>query len=618
MMKKLILTCLTLVSLLLGASVAISGQTAPARAETTTATYGADANPTGNPIGGGAGYSNIITSGDYTVTTKAELLAALASASSGQTVYIPGTASIDIGASYNIVVPDGVTLASNRGYNGSSGGLVYGSAVWTHFQPIFWAHSHTTFNGIRLQGVSSGTSNSDYRAGIANNLNHTAGNYHAIIVENCEIWGFAYAGVSIWDDGATGLDDVHRRSYIHHNNIHHCQQSGFGYGIDNGWSSTIIEANIFDYGRHFIAGNRTASGEAPTNYEARYNIFGANCTSHMVDCHGGNDINYPTGDKTIAAGGTILVHHNTFKNTNFAHDVAIRGVPTVKAEFYHNWNYKSLSTYSTKTIYLQALTMYGLGDPATSYMKMSVHDNWYGTTPPPGVSAYSATTTSSTSFQTSSVISNSVTTSPVAPSETTTSSTSFQTSSVISNSVPASPVAPSGMTAGLTSTEYKYSAMTTDPDADALIYLFFWGDGTFSATAPVDSGVTAATTHAWSQPGTYAVFVKAADANGAVSVPSYALSVKVLSPLQAAATQESSRAVGTPSDGSSTGPSDAVDGDASGNPSHGSLDNQSSPLVPAHGSGFVWWLFSVSVIMGAAVLLIGAIVRDTISEPPGW
>jgi hypothetical protein len=27
--------------------------------------------------------------------------------------------------------------------------------------------------------------------------------------------------------------------------------------------------------------------------------------------------------------------------------------------------------------------MYGLGDPATSYMKMSVHDNWYGTTPPP-------------------------------------------------------------------------------------------------------------------------------------------------------------------------------------------------------------------------------------------
>lgn len=379
MMKKLVITCLAMVSLL-GVSAAIGGQTAPARAETTTATYGADANPTGDPIGGGAGYSNIITSGDFTVTTKAELLAALASASSGQTVYIPGTASIDIGASYNIVVPDGVTLASNRGYNGSSGGLVYGSAVWTHFQPIFWAHSHTTFNGLRIQGVSSGTSNSDYRAGIANNLNHTAGNYHAIMVENCEIWGFAYAGVSIWDDGATGLTDTAKRSYIHHNYIHHCQQDGFGYGIDTGWSSTIIEANMFDYGRHFIAGNRTASGESPTNYEARYNIFGPNCTSHMVDCHGGNDLNYPTGDKTVAAGGTILVHHNTFQNTSYSSDVAIRGVPTVIAECYNNWNYK---TGSTKTIYLQALTMYGLGDPASSYMNMSVHDNWYGTTAPP-------------------------------------------------------------------------------------------------------------------------------------------------------------------------------------------------------------------------------------------
>jgi aryl-phospho-beta-D-glucosidase BglC (GH1 family) len=176
------------------------------------------------------------------------------------------------------------------------------------------------------------------------------------------------------------LDDVHRRSYIHHNNIHHCQQSGFGYGIDNGWSSAIIEANIFDYCRHFIAGNRTASGEAPTNYEARYNLFGANCTSHGLDCHGGNDINYPTGDKTVAAGGTILGHHNTFRNLSYSSDIAIRGVPTVRAEFWNNWNYKS---GPPKTVYLQALTMYGLGDPATSYMNMSEGNNWFGLTPPP-------------------------------------------------------------------------------------------------------------------------------------------------------------------------------------------------------------------------------------------
>ena len=137
-------------------------------------------------------------------------------------------------------------------------------------------------------------------------------------------------------------------------------------------------------------------------------------------------------------------------------------------------------------------------------------------------------------------------------------------------------------------------------------------------TAVQETATTTTTSITTTTTTTATTATKAADANGAVSAPSYALSVKVLCQVQAAATHESSPAVGTPSDGSSTGPSDAVDSDASGNPSHGSLDNQSSPLVPAHGSGFVWWLFSVSVIMGAAVLLIGAIVRDTIWEPPAW
>jgi len=45
--------------------------------------FGCEDNPTGNPIGGGEGYNDIRTSGDYTVTTKEELLAALAQAQPG-------------------------------------------------------------------------------------------------------------------------------------------------------------------------------------------------------------------------------------------------------------------------------------------------------------------------------------------------------------------------------------------------------------------------------------------------------------------------------------------------------------------------------------------------------
>ena len=43
-------------------------------------TYGCEANPTGNPIGGGEGYSDILSTGDFVVTTFQELLDALAQA----------------------------------------------------------------------------------------------------------------------------------------------------------------------------------------------------------------------------------------------------------------------------------------------------------------------------------------------------------------------------------------------------------------------------------------------------------------------------------------------------------------------------------------------------------
>lgn len=38
-----------------------------------------------------------------------------------------------------------------------------------------------------------------------------------------------------------------------------------------------------------------------------------------------------------------------------------------------------------------------------------------------------------------------------------------------------------------------------------------------------------------------------------------------------------------------------------------SLDNEGSPFVGAHGSGFGWWLLSFGVIVEAAFVLIGAI-----------
>jgi len=50
--------------------------------------YGAQADERG-PIGGGEGYTAIVTEGDYTATTLEELIAALEQAQPGETVFIP-------------------------------------------------------------------------------------------------------------------------------------------------------------------------------------------------------------------------------------------------------------------------------------------------------------------------------------------------------------------------------------------------------------------------------------------------------------------------------------------------------------------------------------------------
>ena len=57
--------------------------------------YGAKPDERG-PIGGGKGYVNITTKGDYTVKNLDALLDALAKAKAGQVVFIPGETEIDL------------------------------------------------------------------------------------------------------------------------------------------------------------------------------------------------------------------------------------------------------------------------------------------------------------------------------------------------------------------------------------------------------------------------------------------------------------------------------------------------------------------------------------------
>ena len=97
------------------------------------------------------------------------------------------------------------------------------------------------------------------------------------------------------------------------------------------------------------------------------------------------------------------------------------------------------------------------------------------------------------------------------------------------NTPPNAPDAPTGPTSGLCSIEYNYCAQITDPDDDAIQYGWDWdGDEQVDAwTSFVSSGDQITTSHAWEEPGTYLVQVKARDESGDESSWSESLTVTI-------------------------------------------------------------------------------------------
>jgi len=117
--------------------------------------FGASADELG-PIGGGPGYQRLVHEGVHTVRTLEQLLAALAAATAGEIVHLPGDVEIDCTGPVHIdrlvlEIPAGVTLASDRGRSGSPGALLRSDTLAT--QPLL----RTTgpggrITGLRLQG----------------------------------------------------------------------------------------------------------------------------------------------------------------------------------------------------------------------------------------------------------------------------------------------------------------------------------------------------------------------------------------------------------------------------------------------------------------------------------
>jgi hypothetical protein len=295
--------------------------------------YGARADERG-PIGGGAGYVNIVTKGDFTANDLDALLDALSKAKAGQTVFVPAETEIDLTARIYIEqlvleVPEGVTLAGDRGHNGSKGALLTSDALKTPVM-IRAAGPDVRITGLRIRGPnpkryldhhhrSFGAGGDGHKYYYKFPTSNGIRTEHARLeVDNCEISAFSHAGVYLITAGG---------HHVHHNSIHHCQYQGLGYGVCHNTASSLIEHNLFDWNRHSIAG----TGRPGCSYVARHNVELGVSLSHCFDMHGGRD----RKDGTDIAGTSIEIHNNTFRAPQTP--VVIRGVPQEKCDVHHNW-----------------------------------------------------------------------------------------------------------------------------------------------------------------------------------------------------------------------------------------------------------------------------------------
>lgn len=263
---------------------------------------------------------------DFVVATKADLLDALDSASSGNLIYLEGDADVDLTDTNNLTVPGGVTLASNRGADGSPGGRLRTNSV---SRPLL----QTGGDGVRLIGLRLRGQQPDgyFDPNSQNVYGHDSEGFRSLHagteVRNCEVSHFTYSGIV-----TRGSNELVRRCHIHNN----CMR-GLGYGITVLSQTAKIRYNFFNYNRHSVA----CAGARNQSYVCENNIQGPDTVSHSFDVHspGGGEFHFRNNQilatRTIHGTPTegIFVRgrpqrRSTVSNNAFAHPTPPSDRPT--------------------------------------------------------------------------------------------------------------------------------------------------------------------------------------------------------------------------------------------------------------------------------------------------
>lgn len=202
--------------------------------------YGAAGNEQG-PIGGGEGYADIYTTGDYIATDDNSFFAAADAAKAGEVIFIPSDVSIDISdlryVEYrDFTITPGVIIASDRGLNGSAGGVL---KLNDPHDVMFYLSDDVRLSGLVLQGPDPEPHRdiSEYYP-----LNGIVTRGKNVVIENCEISGFSGKGIL-----AESGDLTVRSCYIHH-----IRGIGAGHGIWVENADVTLEYNLFSNCRNAV------------------------------------------------------------------------------------------------------------------------------------------------------------------------------------------------------------------------------------------------------------------------------------------------------------------------------------------------------------------------------
>lgn len=366
------------------------------------------------PIGGGDGYSDTITASmaDTIVTTASELQNAAQNATAGDTIFIPsglndaqggatggdedttsaqaagdqGETIINLGRSTVTFNQDRITLASDRGVNGSPGAAIRRSSTGGgSSSPAVLL----TGESSRVTGLTFAGPRTDRSGGSSDNPPQSAGvrlEAGGCEVDNCEIYGFTIAGVHVANVVTAA---------VHHNDVHQIMMGSHGWGVrlvqpatgsalgpggcspassegggGSGSSSSSLTAStqplLTDGGEVSGSGGPSwqaqggGSGTTTTRSIITYNKFNRCENALSADGDGaafdfkkslvGSEMFGEGVDVGEPGGSQINIFECTFESTGSNPSIVVRGVPTQGGDVSDNWFHQSQKSLAIRQI----------------------------------------------------------------------------------------------------------------------------------------------------------------------------------------------------------------------------------------------------------------------------